>query len=104
MAVRGGTAYYPPIGFRYAPYLSPYFIGAPIYGGRFATNPLYWDRYEPVMKTVSLPTVDMLRKALPEGVLEPGGRLDGFVYFEGVGAEVDGAARMRAALPLTLRR
>ena len=53
------------------------------------TNPLYWERFVPVMRTVDLPTFDMLRKALPEGVLEPGGRLSGFVYFEDVGPGVE---------------
>ena len=87
--VRVGTAYYPPTGFAYAPYMGPYFPGAPLYDGGFATNPLYWERFVPVMRTVDLPTFDMLRKALPEGVLEPGGRLSGFVYFEDVGPGVE---------------
>jgi hypothetical protein len=32
-----------------------------------------------------LPTMDMLAEALPEGVLEPGGYVEGFVYFRSVG-------------------
>jgi hypothetical protein len=34
--------------------------------------------------TADLPTRDMLQKALPEGVLEPGGGVSGFVYFQSV--------------------
>lgn len=79
--------YYRPQRFWYAPYLSPYFPGVAVYNGPFLTNRLYWDRFAPVFATVSLPTDDMLEKALPEGVLAPGGRMTGFVYFEGVGPD-----------------
>jgi hypothetical protein len=93
-----GMAHYPPAGFAYAPYLSPHFAGAPIYDGPFAVNQRYWQRFGPVMRTVKLPTVDMLRKALPEGVLQPGGRVTGFLYFEGVGPEVQ-RVRLLADFP-----
>jgi hypothetical protein len=33
---------------------------------------------------MKLPTADMIHKALPEGVLEPGGKVTGFLYFEDV--------------------
>jgi hypothetical protein len=33
---------------------------------------------------LELPTSDMLQRALPEGVLAPGGRISGFVYFDHV--------------------
>ncbi len=36
----------------------------------------------------SLLVSDMLARALPEGVLQPGSRVSGFLYFEGVGAGV----------------
>jgi len=32
--------------------------------------------------TVSLPTVEMISLSLPEGVLDPGARIEGFLYFE----------------------
>jgi hypothetical protein len=32
--------------------------------------------------TVALPTVDMIRLSLPEGVLDPGAQVDGYLYFE----------------------
>lgn len=34
----------------------------------------YWSR--------ELPTADMLRKAIPEGVLNPGGEVSGYLYFQ----------------------
>lgn len=40
----------------------------------------------------------MLRKGLPEGVLEPGGRVTGFLYFEGIGPDVD-RVRLLADFP-----
>jgi len=39
----------------------------------------YWGTVE-----ADLPTPLMLRMALPEGVIKPGGRLDGYVYFQHV--------------------
>ena len=33
---------------------------------------------------MELPTQDMLVRAIPEGVLQPGGTVDGFLYFETV--------------------
>ena len=41
--------------------------------------PTYYARWAP-----PLPTTELVSRALPEGVLEPGGRVDGLVYFEGV--------------------
>lgn len=82
-----GAPLYPPTGFGYAPYVRPYYSSVPIYP--FEPNVGYWNRYGSVMRTVDLPTTDMLRKALPEGVLQPGGEVTGFLYFEGVGPDVD---------------
>ncbi len=39
----------------------------------------YWGTVE-----ARLPTPTMLQNALPEGVIKPGGRLDGYVYFQHV--------------------
>lgn len=44
------------------------------YRGYYRTYRDYW--------TVGLPTADMVAKALPEGVIEPGGYVEGFLYFE----------------------
>jgi hypothetical protein len=69
-------------GFAVAPHLSRY------YGGRRAwADPFYYDsgwfndRYT-VWRRVELPTADMVSMALPEGVLEPGGIAEGFIYFD----------------------
>lgn len=78
--------------------MSPHFAGVPIYDGKYVTNPGYWDRFGPLMRAVELPTSDMLRKGLPEGVLEPGGRVTGFLYFEGIGPDVD-RVRLLADFP-----
>jgi hypothetical protein len=42
-----------------------------------------WDYYPTYYRVwgVHLPTRDMIRHAIPEGVLENGGRLSGFLYF-----------------------
>jgi hypothetical protein len=44
-----------------------------------------------------LPTRDMLRKALPEGTLDPGGTLTGFIYFQNV-SEREGSVTLQARL------
>lgn len=57
--------------------------GSPAFAGTFVwPHPAYWNTRAPVVRQVRLPTFDMLRQALPEGVLEPGGQATGFVYFE----------------------
>jgi hypothetical protein len=71
-------------GFRIAPYLSRYY---PVYDpvlGDFVLDPLYYDTYVPARVRVDLPSSDMISMALPEGVLEPDGRITGFLYFEDV--------------------
>jgi hypothetical protein len=42
----------------------------------------YDDYYYPIQVRVPLPTGDMVAMALPETVVEPGGRAEGFLYFE----------------------
>jgi hypothetical protein len=74
-------------GFSVAPYLSPWYPGWSIYGGPFPFNSGYYGGYSGFYSSygrVSLPTGDMIQRALPEGVLAPGGRISGFVYFERV--------------------
>jgi hypothetical protein len=81
--------YFPSAGFDYAPYLSPYYPGATVYAGSWGLNAPYWQRFGTIMPTVQLPTADMVQKALPEGVLQPGGQVSGFLYFEGVGPNTE---------------
>jgi hypothetical protein len=69
-------------GFYTAPYwgfgyngLSPWpYAWAPDYG--------YYGMYYPYMKRIKLPTRSMLRKAIPEGVIENNGFVSGFLYFQ----------------------
>lgn len=70
--------------FRLAPYLSRYYPRYDLVTGDFVYDPLYYDTYVPTRVRVDLPTADMIRMALPEGVLDPGGRISGFLYFEDV--------------------
>lgn len=69
-------------GFRVAPYYGYLYPELTVYQGRFYYDPFYFNRYETVWKEIQLPTGDMIRRALPEGVLEPGGELQGMLFFE----------------------
>ncbi len=74
-------------GFSVAPYLSPWYPGWTVYGGPFPFHSGYYTGYYGIYSSyerITLPTGDMIQKALPEGVLEPGGRITGFLYFEQV--------------------
>ena len=67
-------------GFRSAPYWGPYFGGfGGVYNG-FGYDPFYYDTYD--LRSIQLPTRDMLERALPEGVVDSGGRAKGYLYFE----------------------
>ncbi len=69
-------------GFLIAPYLSRYYPRARVLRDPFLFDDVYFRRYYPAFVEIQLPTGDMIQKALPEGVLEPGGRVSGFLYFE----------------------
>lgn len=71
-------------GFWVAPYYAPYYPGLRPYYGAFPFDRYYYDRYYPTWVDIELPTGDMIQKALPEGVLDPGGRVTGYLYFENV--------------------
>ena len=71
-------------GFHVAPYLSRYYTVYDPFTGTFFYDRVYYDRYVPASINVELPTSDMISMALPEGVLDPGGRIQGFLYFEDV--------------------
>lgn len=68
--------------FSVAPYLSRWYPRFLLYRGAFAYDPAYYRPYVTRYRDVALPTAEMVRRALPEGVLDPGGRAEGFVYFE----------------------
>jgi hypothetical protein len=84
--IRGTLPEREPMGLAHPFLLDPYHGRFFPYRGAihpFAFDPFYYDRFWPGwQRWVSLPTGDMVQKALPEGVVEPGGRATGFVYFE----------------------
>ena len=72
-------------------------------GGRLGLGPpfgdpfWYDDYYYPMTVTIPLPTADMVQMALPERVLAPGERTEGFLYFDRVkrkAKRVDFTARL----------
>lgn len=70
-------------GFRLAPYYRDLFgEDTDYWTGGFLFDPYYYDRYAEWQP--ALPTEAMVERALPEGVLEPGGWVAGFVYFDRV--------------------
>lgn len=72
-------------GFYLAPYFGRLYPGLPVWRSRYAFyDPWYYGAYYPSLARAMRPTVEMLGLALPEGVLEPGGQVGGFVYFQQV--------------------
>lgn len=59
----------------------------------------FWDPfYGPHVRTQEpLPTQDMVRQALPQGTLEPGGTISGFLYFDNVSSR-EGSVTLEARL------
>jgi hypothetical protein len=65
-----------------APYYAPYYDwDFDMWNGPFAWDPAYYQTYY-TMWQESLPTQDMRAEGIPEGVLNPDGRLSGFLYFQ----------------------
>lgn len=82
------------VGFRHSRFrLSPFYDGLyPEIGyweHPFHYDPFYYDHYFGFWAEIPLPTEEMLRQVLPEGVIEPGGSLSGFLYFEPVPDDVE---------------
>ncbi len=73
-------------GFYYAPYYRRPYAGLSPWGHPWAYDSFYYDRYYPVWQ-IPLPTRDMREMAIPEGVLQPGGSITGFLYFPKVRGE-----------------
>ncbi len=76
-------------GFRVAPQNYPNYPHREVWSGAWEDRPLFYELQYPKWKG-PLPTVDMIELALPEGVLEPGGRVSGFLYFEKLRREAEG--------------
>jgi hypothetical protein len=58
----------------------PFYPAYPLWDGPFDWDPVFYDQFYATWEP-PLPTPDMLNQALPEGVLQPGGRVAGFLYF-----------------------
>jgi hypothetical protein len=67
--------------FQVAPYLAPFYPWLPVWNGPLPHGP----SLSSVAWREGLPTDSMLERALPEGVLENGGSVSGFLYFQKVG-------------------
>lgn len=68
------------------PYYRPWFGPAyPYWSAPFAYPPGYYDfvwRWGPSEYPSPMPPDDVVQRGLPEGVLQPGGRVEGFLYFQ----------------------
>lgn len=74
--------------FYVAPQLSRTYPSIPPYNGNFYYDPLYESRYNDYWHDAPLPTATMWQKALPEGVIDSGGSVQGWLYFEKIGKEM----------------
>ncbi len=76
-------------GFLVAPWHARFYPWLGVWSGPLAFDAPYYDRWYGAWPAV--PDEDVLRQALPEGVLEPGGHAQGFLYFrdEKPGAAVE---------------
>jgi len=74
--------------FHVAPHYGHHFSGLSVTHHPFHHHGLSHSYYYDYWDSVPLPTDRMLERAIPEGVLEPGGSISGFLYFEPVAAEV----------------
>ena len=68
--------------FQVAPYLADFYPWLPVWNGPLPYGP----SISSVGWRAGLPTDSMLERALPEGVLENGGSVSGFLYFQKVDA------------------
>jgi len=73
--------------FHVAPYFGHHFAGLSVTHHPFHHHGLSYGYYYDYWDRVPLPTDRMLEQAIPEGVLEPGGSISGFLYFEPVDPE-----------------
>jgi len=79
---------YQAIGFGMAPaYATVYNTELLRHPSVFPYDALYYGTYRD-WPAQQLPTPEMIGRALPEGVLEPGGRVQGFVYFQKIPRDV----------------
>ena len=83
--------------FRVAPQYRMHYRGLVPYDGPFDHDAGYYDAHYGYWGSTALPTDEMISRALPEGVVDPGGYVAGYMYFQ----KVKSSARMvlHAALP-----
>jgi len=74
-------------GFHVAPHHARFFPHLHSFGGHFHHDPHYHGLHHPTFEQFELPTDDIITMALPEGVVDPGGKITGFLYFEEVEEE-----------------
>lgn len=87
-------------GFYYAPFWAYGYSGIGPWPHWWGPSVGYYRRYYPYMRSFNLPTRSMLSKGLPEGVISPGGYVDGFLYFRKVDPKlttVDFVAKLQDA-------
>lgn len=70
--------------FTVAPYLGTYYPGISPVTDPFYYDPLYYGTNYAYWEETTLPTTAMRALALPEGVVESGGRVEGWLYFENI--------------------
>jgi hypothetical protein len=70
--------------FSIAPHYTPIYPRMAAYAGPFYYDPVYLRHYYEYWSRIPLPTAEMLRCALPPGVIRPNGSVSGFLYFERV--------------------
>ncbi len=75
--------------FYVSPYYRHFYPSLTPFPGRFYYDPFYYDTYFTVWRDVDLPTDEMLERALPEGVVQPAGRVSGLIYFQPVDRRAD---------------
>jgi len=72
--------------FELSPQLASAYPGLELYRGEFDYDPQYYDKFAHAWHAQWLPDDEVKSWALPEGVLQSGGYVEGFVYFQHVAA------------------
>jgi hypothetical protein len=73
--------------FMIAPYYSGYYPDMEACPDDFSYDQAYYENSYPNWVQFQLPTRDMLRMALPDGVVDVGGYVSGFLYFQNISTE-----------------
>lgn len=84
--------------FYVAPYFARLYPGVPVYGAPYLFyDPDYYAFWSVDFARAVRPSVEVLSLALPEGVIEPEGRVSGFLYFRTLDPDA-GTATFRTTL------